>query len=188
MNDKQLIVGEWINPDEIAQAEFGGWNDPRAIVLAANEAERRREVAVAERRDFTFETVLSAKDKLDFTAKAKQAGYFVRAYFVATESPTINASRVMARWMEGGHSVPMEKIASRYFRSVANLIPLIQMADHVQVFDNSVDDHGHLHVMTFVDGYLHRIRIPDSDVPNWCRQVLAGLDAAHQLRSGVPHP
>ena len=92
MDDKRLIVGEWVNPDEIAQIEFGDWNDPKAVVFAANEAERRREAALAERRDLTFETVLSAQDKLDFIARAKRAGYFTRSYFVATESPAINAS------------------------------------------------------------------------------------------------
>ena len=177
MDDKRLIVGEWVNPDEIAQIEFGDWNDPKAVVFAANEAERRREAALAERRDLTFETVLSAQDKLDFIARAKRAGYFTRSYFVATESPAINASRVMARWMDGGHSVPMEKIATRYFRSVANLVPLIQMVDHVQVFDNSVDNRGHRHVMTFVGGRLHRLRVAREDIPNWCLQILDGLEA-----------
>jgi predicted ABC-type ATPase len=55
MESKRLVVGEWINPDEIAQADFGGWNDPTAILLAAKEAEQRRNKAFQDRRDFTFE-------------------------------------------------------------------------------------------------------------------------------------
>jgi len=175
LDDLQRIIGEWINPDEIAQADFRGWNDPESILLAAAEAERRRFAALADRRDFTFETVLSTTAKLDFLAHVKTLGYFVRGYFVATNNPTINAARVMGRMMEGGHSVPIDKILSRYYRSIANLPALIAIADQVQVFDNSIDHHSHRHVMTFVNGHLHRMRLPNEAIPSWCAQVEAAV-------------
>lgn len=56
-------------------------------------------------------------DKLDFVRRCVDGGYFVRVFFVGTESPTINAARVAQRVMKGGHTVPIEKIVSRYARS-----------------------------------------------------------------------
>jgi predicted ABC-type ATPase len=39
----------------------------------------------------------------------------------------------------GGHTVPIEKIVSRYIRSLANLAPMIRLADRVYIYDNSAD-------------------------------------------------
>ena len=41
--------------------------------------------------------------------------------------------------MAGGHTVPIEKTVSRYIRSLANLAPMIRLADRVYVCDNSAD-------------------------------------------------
>jgi predicted ABC-type ATPase len=43
------------------------------------------------RRD-PFETVFSAPDKVEFLHRARQAGYFVRVFFIGTSDPRINAS------------------------------------------------------------------------------------------------
>jgi hypothetical protein len=39
-----------------------------------------------------------------------------------------------------GYSVPIEKIVSRYVRSMANLSAAIELSDRVYVYDSSVDD------------------------------------------------
>jgi predicted ABC-type ATPase len=59
---------------------------------------------------FTFETVMSSKDKVEFLKKAQEAGYRTYLYFIATQDPTVNISRVDNRVRLGGHSVPKEKI------------------------------------------------------------------------------
>lgn len=66
-----------------------------------------------EGRSLAFETVLSMPDKLDFIARARSAGFFVRLFFVGTDDPSINAKRIALRVMEGGHEVPIGKIISR---------------------------------------------------------------------------
>lgn len=180
MAEKNLVIGEWINPDEIAETEFGGWNDTPSILLAANEAQRRRELALKEGRDFTFETVLSAPDKLAFAARAKEAGYFLRVYFVATKSPRINAGRVTGRYLQGGHSVPLDKIANRYIKSLANAPRLIALADRAQLFDNSIEGRGQRHIMTFVDGAHYRTRVAGDEVPEWVSVVLKEIESTNQ--------
>jgi predicted ABC-type ATPase len=83
--------------------------------------------------------VLSAYDKVEFVRRAKEKGFFIRLFFVGTESPTINASRIAQRVMEGGHDVPITKIISRYSKSIANCCVVAKMVDRAYLYDNSVD-------------------------------------------------
>lgn len=66
----------YINPDIIAQQEFGDWNSAESVLKAAQYCEKLREDCLQKRRFFVFETVFSAQDKLDFILRAKAAGYF----------------------------------------------------------------------------------------------------------------
>ncbi|HET9954665.1 MAG TPA: hypothetical protein VFQ61_09175, partial [Polyangiaceae bacterium] len=85
---------EYVNPDVIAQEELGDWNDPQTVLRAAQVAEERRETCLRERKSLAFETVFSAPDKPEFVRRAICAGYFVRIFFVGTQTPEINAARV----------------------------------------------------------------------------------------------
>ncbi len=130
---------QYINPDDIAKDMFGDWNSPTAVINAANYAADRRNECIANRRDLIFETVLSAPDKLDFIKKAIAAEYFVRLFFVGTDSPAINASRIANRVMQGGHDVPISKIISRYTKSIINCSIAISLVDRAYIYDNSVE-------------------------------------------------
>ncbi len=130
---------EYLNPDDVARDRFGDWNAPEAVLHAARWSEARREELLAQRAGIAFETVFSAPDKVDFIHRARQAGYFVRVFFIGTSDPRINAARVADRVIRGGHTVPIEKIVARYERSLANLPLAIELAHRVYVFDNSID-------------------------------------------------
>lgn len=111
---------EYINPDEVANDMFGDWNSKEAVLSAANYCAEWREKCLTDRKSFVFETVMSAMDKVDFIARAKKCGYFIRLFFISTESPKINAARIADRVMQGGHDVPITKIVSRYYKSIQN--------------------------------------------------------------------
>jgi predicted ABC-type ATPase len=94
----QWVEGcEYINPDNIARDVFGDWNSPDAVMQAARHAATMREDCIDGGRSLIFETVLSAPDKISFVQRAKQKGYFVRLFFIGTDSPQINAARVADR-------------------------------------------------------------------------------------------
>ena len=139
----KILEHEWIegclyvNPDNIARDVFGDWNSPEAVMKAAKRAEELREECLKNKQGILFETVLSADDKLEFIVRAKAAGYFIRLFFVGTDSPTINASRIANRVIEGGHDVPIPKIISRYSKSIANCAKLSTVVDRLYVYDNS---------------------------------------------------
>jgi predicted ABC-type ATPase len=131
---------EYINPDNIAQDMFGGWNSPEAILQAARYSAERREDCVARKRSLIFETVLSAPDKISFVERAKQQGYFIRLFFIGTNNPQINAMRILRRVMSGGHDVPARKIVSRYYKSIRNCALIAPTVDRLYVYDNSAEN------------------------------------------------
>lgn len=72
--------------------------------------------------------------------RAKECGFFIRFFFIGTDDPEINAAHVARRVMAGGHDVPISKIISRYYRSMANCAFGLTLADRGYVYDNSVND------------------------------------------------
>lgn len=130
----------YINPDNLARDRFGDWNSPTAVLQAAQLADAMREDALSGGTSLAFETVLSTEGKLDFLRRAKSAGYFVRLFFVGTESPEINAARITQRYIKGGHEVPIAKIVSRYGRSITNSVAAARIADRAYFYDNTPDN------------------------------------------------
>lgn len=92
-------------------------------------------------KSFTFETVMSFPDKIELLQKAQSRGYRTYLYYVATEDPSINISRVRYRVSRGGHSVPEDKIISRYQRSLSLLKEAVQFTHRAYIFDNSTHEH-----------------------------------------------
>jgi len=131
---------EYVNPDNIARDVFGDWNSPEAVMKAIRYATDMREECIANGHSLIFETVLSAPDKISFIQQAKQKGYFIRLFFIGTDTPQINAARIAYRVMNGGHDVPIQKIISRYYKSIANCSLLVPVVDRLYVYDNSVND------------------------------------------------
>lgn len=127
--------GEYINPDDIAATLDGGY-DAR-VRKAQKIADDRREACVRERRNFTFETVMSHPSKLELLRAAYGAGFLVQMYFIAIDDPLINVSRVANRVAKGGHDVPPEKIVDRYSRVLDLLPTALLICDAATVFDNS---------------------------------------------------
>ena len=98
------VGGEYINADDIKRTTLC------TDLEAAVKAEELRERMINDKKDFTFETVLSTGRNLLLLQKAKEQGYFVRGIYVLTSNVDINVARVKAREALGGHGVPEEKI------------------------------------------------------------------------------
>ncbi len=170
LHHEWLEDAEYVNPDNVAQEMFGGWNNNEAVLKAARYCEERREQCIKEHRSLIFETVMSVTDKVDFIRRAKEAGFFVRLFFVGTQSPKINASRIAQRVMKGGHDVPITKIISRYSKSIRNCRTAAMYADRTYVYDNSIDNAEASLLFRMVDGKLFR-QYTDS-IPEWAQTIL----------------
>ena len=161
---------EYINPDEVAQHIFGDWNDIEAVRKAVNYCDDLRERLLREHKDMIFETVLSSDGKVDFIRKAKEAGYFVRVFFICTATPEINAARVANRVMKGGHDVPITKIISRYERAIGNMVTITPIADRAYLYDNSRDNKEALPLFRTTNGVLakqYTDTLPDWALPTY---------------------
>lgn len=96
-----------------------------------------REKLVEQKATFTFETVMSSRDKVELLCKAQSLGYRTYLYFIATDDPEINVERVQLRESLGGHSVAPEKIVARYHKCLALLLGAIRCSNRAYLFDNS---------------------------------------------------
>ena len=160
----------YINPDEVAKERFGDWNSREAILSAANYCAEWRERCLAEKKSFVFETVMSAEDKIDFIIRAKEAGFFVRLFFISTSHPSINAARIAGRVMEGGHDVPIPKIVSRYYKSIENCKTIAPVVDRLYVYDNSVNGQDAKIQFRLTNGMLAKMYV--SEAPEWAQIIL----------------
>lgn len=125
------VGGEYINADDIKRTTLC------TDLEAAVKAEELRERMINDKKDFTFETVLSTNRNLLLLQKAKEKGYFVRGIYVLTSNVDINVARVQAREALGGHGVPEEKIRSRYDKALALVPRLVEVCDILHIYDNT---------------------------------------------------
>lgn len=174
----RILHHEWmenavyINPDIVAQEKFGDWNSKEAVMQAVRYCEELREKCLVEHKSLIFETVLSVEDKLDYILRAKEAGFFIRFFFVCTEHPTINASRIARRVMEGGHDVPITKIISRYNKSIANCCIVSEFVDRTYIYDNSIEDVDAKLLFRLNNGKLVKKYV--DNIPRWAIPILKG--------------
>lgn len=134
----QWMLGcEYINPDNIAN-QIGNWNNDDSVLKAAEKATAWRWECLKEKRDFAFETVFSSDEKVEFLKEAKRQGYFIRFFFVGTESPMINVQRIALRVLKGGHTVAIPKILSRYNKAMINAAEAATFVDRAYFYDNSI--------------------------------------------------
>jgi len=172
----QLLENEWtadsiyINPDNIAQEKFGDWNSPEAILKAAQEATSLRYKCLDKKKNFVFETVFSSEEKVEFVRKAKEAGFFIRFFFVCTENPLINVMRITKRFLNGGHEVPISKICARYSKSIINAEVIISIVDRAYLYDNSIENELPRLICRMVDGKVFK-QYTDT-YPEWVKNIL----------------
>jgi predicted ABC-type ATPase len=151
--------------------------------MAMKEAEQSRILLLDGGASFSFETVFSdtVRSKLQFMEDARQRGYFVALLFVGLSSPEKSLERVTARHQRGGHSVPEDRIHSRYPRVLTNAVDAVKIASLAILVDNSIDSDDPENpcydaFAVYADGQL----IESSDeIPLWAH----GFDIAPSFHS-----
>lgn len=172
----------FFNPDEAA-ARIRAVNPslPAAAANAAawNEGRRLLERAIAERREFAFETTLGGKTMVGLLEQAATNGFRVIVWFAGLASPELHIARVRARVKKGGHDIPEADIRRRYDDARRNLIRLLPKLAELRVYDNSADGDPAtgklpppLLVLRWKDG---AIQGPQnlSATPQWAKPIVA---------------
>lgn len=157
---------------EFVEGRLGFHGVPVDAYYASAIVEFLREKLLVEQASFTVETVMSHPSKVALLEKAQRAGYRTYLYYIATDDPAINVSRVANRVKLGGHPVPSDRIEQRYHRSLALLRDAIRHTNRAYVFDNSGDnaDHRHTWLAEITDG--RELELQTDLIPAWFRRAV----------------
>lgn len=127
--------------------------------------------------NFTFETVMSSPDKVEFLELAQRRGYRTYLYYVSTDSVDINIQRVANRVAEGGHNVPEDKIRKRYKGSLDLLPAAVEATNRAYIFDNSEAEAVLLAEVTDGTDFEFRFEdLPDWFVENYVNKVVGAAE------------
>ena len=138
---------------------------------AAKMAGVLRQRLVEQRESFVFETVFSdpVGDKLGFLKEAVRRGYHVVLCFIGIGSPETSDQRVAMRVSQGGHDVPLDKLVTRFPRTLANLKAAIPVLPQVIIFDNDDLNYPFKRVAEFENGKVTFLAKP---LPLWLAPLL----------------
>ena len=158
-----------LDPDAIAR--IANASDPsRAAIAAGREVLSQWTQFIERRVSFAIETTLAGIGPIERIRQARIAGYGVRVYYVAIDTPELNVERVRRRVLQGGHGIPERDIRRRYDRSLTNAPVVLTLADQASVLDNSF--HQTMTVAEIESGIISW-RAPN--VPMWAAKILAAI-------------
>lgn len=156
----------FVNADVIAAQRWP--DDPSGHAYeAADVAAQTRLRLLSLGRPFIAETVCSHPSKLDLVVRAREAGYYV-ALHVLMVPEDLAVARVAARFVAGGHDVPIDKIRARHRRLWAIVVDAVELADVATFWDNSSFD-GPTEVALFTGG----LPVGSPVWPSWAPGELA---------------
>lgn len=175
LENTEILTGAHLNADIIAKAymEEDDYKDltPLEIHLKVSQlVENTIDNLIEQESNIILETVFSSKYKLDTYKKLKDAGYFINMIFVATNDPMINVLNVTSRVKSGGHDVPIEKILSRYDKSMQNVKLISKDVDCLILIDNSVPNHSPIIYSALSKGDICLDN--KKDKPKWIQNIL----------------
>jgi predicted ABC-type ATPase len=159
----------FVNADDIAREVFPGQEIERSYE-AARLAEEMRAQLLRRGQSFCAETVFSHPSKIDFVAAAKGLGYETILVFVHVSTISLNQARVHQRVGEGGHAVPMDKIASRIPRTLKNIRQALPLFDEIRLLDNSSAERPFALIATVKNAVLIDAVDP---LPAWAAELLS---------------
>ncbi len=121
---------------------------------------------------FTQETTLAGQRPLRMVKEAKEAGYFVRLFYVGIGTAQEAIQRIENRVRKGGHDIPQEDVLRRFKSRFEALSNILDYCDEAVLYDN---ENGFVAVAEYRNGAL----LPIGDYrPAWLdelREYLAAM-------------
>ena len=114
-------------------------------------AVRRIDGCLEKEQNFTEESSLAGFRTIQTVAKAKQAGYFVRLYYVGLDAAEESLERIANRVRRGGHNIGTDDVLRQFAGRWESLAKVLPYCDEVHFFDN---DNGFVEVASYKNGEL----------------------------------
>ena len=114
-------------------------------------AVRRIDGCLEKGQTFTQESTLAGFRTAQTAAKAKQAGYYVRLYYVGLDAAEESLDRIANRVRRGGHNIGTDDVLRRFAGRWESLAKVLPYCDEVHFFDN---DNGYVEVASYKNGEL----------------------------------
>lgn len=186
--------GSYFNPDTIA-AQICALHPGIAPALANAHAwqigKQLLEQAIAEGKDYRFETTLGGRTIARLLEQAAHGGHRLRVWFCGLQSADLHIRRVRSRVAHGGHDIPEEKIRERWRGSRENLIRLLPAIDHLRMYDNSAEgdpaEGRRPQPVLLLEMKRGKITAPRdlSGAPGWAQPIIAAAIKLHTLEPAI---
>ena len=176
------------NPDTVAQKIRNPHPDiPLALANAHawQIGKSLLEQAIAQGRDYRFETTLGGRTIAQMLDQAARSGHRLHVWFCGLASADLHIHRVRSRVAHGGHDIPEEKIRERWTRSRENLIRLLPRIAHLRVYDNSAEsdpaEGNRPQPVLLLEMQEGKITAPTdlSGAPDWAKPIIAAAIHLH---------
>ena len=150
LRSERSDFGVVIDPDKLT-LQCGG-DEYEGGKLAVERIERALEDGV----NFTQETTLSGVYPKRLCKRAKEAGYYIRLYYVGLDTAEESIRRIRNRVERGGHDIPVKDVEARFSHRF----------DEAKFFDN---DNGFVLVAEYRNGQILPV---GTYRPAWLSQLL----------------
>lgn len=124
-------LGVIVDPDKLT-AECGG-DEYEGGKLAVE----RIETALNDGADFTQETTLSGGYPKRLCKRAKEAGYYIRLYYVGLDTAEESVRRIKNRVERGGHNISRKDVENRFSHRFNDVIKVLPYCNEARFYDNN---------------------------------------------------
>lgn len=155
-------LGKIIDVDKLA-VQYGGFIEGGKAAIALQAQYMSAGIS------FTQETTLSDQRPLRVIREAKEAGYYVRLFYVGIGTAQEAIKRIKNRVAKGGHDIPEEDVMRRFEAQYENLAKILDYCDEAVFFDNK---NGFVEVGEYRNGEL---LLQGDYRPEWLQELCAYL-------------
>ena len=117
--------------------------------------------------NFTQESTLAGSYVRKVAQAAKEAGYYIRLFYVGIDTVEEALRRIQNRVEKGGHGIPKEDVKRRFGRQIGALAQVLPYCNEAVFFDNR---NGFAQVAEYRNGEV--IPMGNGNRPAWLDELL----------------
>lgn len=145
LKSRTTDLGVIVDVDKIT-AQMGG-----KALEGGKRAIRIMDDCIKDGVSFTQETTLSGHRPKAAAKQAKEAGYYIRLYYVGLDTAEESKRRIANRVARGGHNINTEDVERRFQARWEAVRAVLPFCDEAAFYDN---DNGFIEVATYRNGEL----------------------------------